>query len=90
MMPRSIDVQVRLFGALRRYRDDGGLALSVPEGSGPDALRRAVAARLSGGEELERLLGDCAVADESRVVNESTYRITGPCTLSLLPPVCGG
>ena len=88
-----IDIQLRLFGAFRKYElGESLLRFQIPAGSSVKDVKAVVAARLR--ERVpefkeEQLLEDSALADESQVLGNHWVAARG-CTLALLPPVCGG
>lgn len=85
--------EVRLFGALREYGQDGAarFTLNVPDGITAGGLRELLAKELgsSMGDRAKGLVLDSAIADERRILSD-TDLIPSSGELSLLPPVCGG
>lgn len=85
-------IELRLFGAFRRYSDSPSIRLEVPPGLTVAELKNYIARHLV---ELRPNLGnadlvfDSALANEREVMADET-RVTGSCTLAILPPVCGG
>jgi molybdopterin converting factor small subunit len=90
----AIQVQVRLFGAFRKYATDE-LIVELPRGSRVGALRRRLA------DELRRrcptfvdeaLLDVSVLADAHRVLADGDVVDggAGRVSLAVLPPVCGG
>jgi molybdopterin synthase sulfur carrier subunit len=90
-----VRVQVRLFGAFRKYSSGAELTFDVPRGTPVSALRKRVA------EALRRkfpafcedgLLNASVLADEHRVLDDGDPVGSGldHVSLAVLPPVCGG
>ncbi|MCC7441565.1 MAG: MoaD/ThiS family protein [Bdellovibrionales bacterium] len=88
-----IQVKVELYGAFRNCgwtEREVDISLSGPVTVAE--LRRAFAERLgelAPGFSFERLLGDSAFANDTRLL-EPNDRIEASCRLAILPPVCGG
>jgi molybdopterin synthase catalytic subunit len=81
-----VQIQVKLFGALREEAGSRELELELPEGSTTSALRSAVAARLPSVEALgERL----AISVNLEVASAEQVLAPGD-EVALLPPVAGG
>ncbi len=85
-------LEVRLFGALKRFGERGIIFVEAPPGSTVAAVRQAIQQHLEGqfvdsfpAGVFER----SALANDTRVFAEMDEVVTGSC-LSLLPPVCGG
>ncbi|MGK5082189.1 MoaD/ThiS family protein [Bdellovibrionota bacterium FG-1] len=79
-----LKIELRLFGALRKYSDGKTLALEI---EGPIRLSEFK-------EFLEKNLGDplvmdCAFAQDTTILAED-HELTQSGTLAVLPPVCGG
>lgn len=90
----AIQVEIRLFGAFRKYGDDV-LVVEVPRGARVGAVRRRVADELRRRYPTfaeEALLDVSVVADAQRVLGDGDLLDGGAGRLSLavLPPVCGG
>jgi molybdopterin converting factor small subunit len=89
-----VEVQIRLFGAFRKY-SACELTLEVPQGTPVRKLRRRVAdvlrARCPEFAD-EALLDLSAFAEEDRILRDTDLVGRGPGTVSvaILPPVCGG
>lgn len=89
-MNRSIDLKV--FGALRRYVPGGTVKLEVEPGMTVDALREKLRRDLGGNEagfSDGGLLDSTAFANNERVLDNDEV-IDGIAHISALPPVCGG
>ncbi|MGC4000245.1 MAG: hypothetical protein QM767_23520 [Anaeromyxobacter sp.] len=89
----TVQVTVRLFGALRRLAPGAEVVVEVAPGTPVSALRgKLFQALASPGAPAEALLESSAFADDAQVlaedqpVGEGAARVT----LALLPPVCGG
>ena len=85
-------VEVRLFGALRRFGDAGIVRVDVPENGSVREIRDLVKQELSRafpGEFKGELVDKAALASEDRVMR-SEEKIGAGRMLALLPPVCGG
>ncbi len=88
-----IEIQVRLFGAFRKYEKNQALiSLKIPELSSIEGVKNSIASHFK--ERFkdfsdEALIKDSAIADERRVLEANTL-IERSCTLAILPPVCGG
>jgi molybdopterin converting factor small subunit len=90
-----VRVQIKLFGAFRKYATGSDLSFDVPRGTPVSALRRRV------GDALRRtfptfsedgLLACSVLADDRRVLEDGEPIGGGRdhVTLAVLPPVCGG
>lgn len=87
-----IEVKVRLFGAFRKYGDGREIAVGLPERSGLNELKSALAGKLRAehaGFSGEGLLASSAFADES-VLLPPDMKFERSCSVAVLPPVCGG
>lgn len=89
-----MEVEIRCFGAFRKYERAGGapLRVRVAEGATVGEVKRALAATLADavpGFSDGALVEDSALADDRRILAVSD-RVDAPCTLMILPPVCGG
>lgn len=76
---------IQHYGAFRNLGDSTALEISLPTTIG--VIRTALAARLEGQHSL--LVGDSAIANDINILPDA-YVIEEQCTLSILPPVCGG
>lgn len=90
----TVEVRVRLFGAFRRYASDE-VTVELPRGEKVGALRPRIAEALRRRCPAfadEALLEASVLADERRVLAEDDPidAGSGPVTLAVLPPVCGG
>ena len=88
-----IEIQVRLFGALRKYGQElDPLRLQISEPATAKGVKEALGIFLQSVHvdfNDSQLLDDSAVANESHVL-PLDHVLSGPCTLLILPPVCGG
>ena len=90
-----IELKFRMFGAFRKYeRDLVPFVLRAEEPLTVAVAKDRLARRLGEIDEAfgaagDQLVKDSAIANETRVLSPDTV-LTGSCTLSLLPPVCGG
>ncbi len=88
-----IEIQVRLFGALRKYEgSQPSVRVEAPAGVTVAAVKERLASQLRAAHapfKDEQLIQDSAIANETQVLQSSTV-IERSCTLAILPPVCGG
>lgn len=88
-----IDIEVRLFGAFRRYEKDGPrIQLSVPVGTTVEQVKEQLALELRARFPAfsdDTLIRVSAIADD-RSVLDSKSTLSKSCSLAILPPVCGG
>jgi molybdopterin converting factor small subunit len=85
-------VQIRLFGAFRNYSNESEIAVEIDSASSLMDIKAGLLRKLAvhGKEDAIRaLLGQSAVANETRVLTESELVLPGM-KLAILPPVCGG
>lgn len=90
-----VRVQVRLFGAFRKYSNGSDLSFDVPRGTLVSALRKRVADALRRKFPTfsdEGLLNVSVLADEHRVLDDGDPigRGLDHVSVAVLPPVCGG
>jgi molybdopterin converting factor small subunit len=78
-------IGIRYYGAFRALGH--GTEIEMPAPASIDAVKKELGARFDDKHRL--LLEDSALADEARVLRGESI-IKGDCTLSVLPPVCGG
>lgn len=81
----QITLHIQLFGAFREYGES--VELTVPEGSGAQVVRDALAQEL--GMSDKSLITDSALASENSVLDEQAI-FEQDAKLAILPPVCGG
>ncbi|RIL03465.1 MAG: hypothetical protein DCC75_12940 [Proteobacteria bacterium] len=85
-------IEIRLFGVLKRFGENGMLVLEIPCSCSVSELRsrikQALAVRFPA-EFHTALVDRAALADEHQVLSEDQF-ITDSPNLALLPPVCGG
>jgi molybdopterin converting factor small subunit len=90
----SVQVDVRLFGAFRKYAPDA-VSLEVPRGTTVAALRQRLAAALRREWPTfheQGLLDVSVFADDERILadDEQVGVDARRVALAILPPVCGG
>jgi molybdopterin converting factor small subunit len=83
----TVQIQLRLFGAFRRFGDGSVLSVPLRAGSGISDLRGALAELLGG--QHSGLIADSSFADESAILSDDSV-FDRDCTVAVLPPVCGG
>ena len=91
-MLSMIQVKVRLFGTFRRFSDGSQIVLQLPDPSSLLELRSAFEKALCLIDphfQENQLIQESAFATETAVLSE-TSRIEHDCSVSILPPVCGG
>ncbi len=88
-MTHSFQVQVELFGALRRFSDSGQVVLNLLGNRSHTTTVAAIRTEISKKISQNELLRSSVFADERRVLHESDL-IENGAKLALLPPVCGG
>ncbi|MEK6706726.1 MAG: MoaD/ThiS family protein [Bdellovibrionota bacterium] len=83
-----IDVNVKFFGAFRRY--GSGMVLKLEAGSSVKQLRQELFTKLQkNSHEFGSLLSESAFADEKSILCDEAI-IRDSCTVAVIPPVCGG
>lgn len=80
-----MQVKILFYGAFRRF--GSSVILETQEKVVISDLRRMLIQNI--GKDNEALVYDSVFANDTDILVESTL-ITSPCTLSILPPVCGG
>jgi molybdopterin converting factor small subunit len=78
-------ITVHHYGAFRKLGDS--TAIDVPAPATIEAIRSALIAQL--GEQHRLLVEDSALANDTDILPDE-FVIDDSCTLSILPPVCGG
>jgi molybdopterin converting factor small subunit len=81
----TITVNIRLFGAFRKYGEVA--VLEAPAGVGLDELKELLSTWIGGME--APLVADSVFADEKEVLAAGVV-IEKDASLAVLPPVCGG
>lgn len=76
---------IRHYGAFRKL--GGSTALDMPAPATVGAIKTALAATL--GAQNALLVGDSVIAGDTDILPDE-FVIDEHCTLSILPPVCGG
>lgn len=91
MMDKTLKLNVRLFGAFRKYHN-GTLSLEIAEGVNVARVKALIAQRihdLAPEFQDRELIEKSALANNRRVLNP-TDCFTESENLAILPPVCGG
>lgn len=91
-MQRRVKVEIRLFGALRKWDGGAPCVLELPRGAGIAEIRGALREELTRRDpefDRQELLGRSALADEREILS-GCYRLERDTELAILPPVCGG
>jgi molybdopterin converting factor small subunit len=86
-------IDVRLFGALRKYANGAEISLEVPSGTTVSGLRSYLgdALRRGGAAFADQPLLDASVlADEEQILDDAQALVADRISLAVLPPVCGG
>ena len=87
-----ITVELRLFGAFRKYAGGATIPVEVPAGCKVGALKESIAQELGRRRPDLRdnqLVFESALANEQELLQDQD-EIHASCTLAILPPVCGG
>ena len=93
-------IKVRLFGAFRKYSENGAMLLDISPGSSALDFKKKLAQALlhqfqephremQMAGQIESLIEDSAVAT-SRGVLQNHECVDGLTEIAILPPVCGG
>lgn len=86
------DIEIKLFGAFRKYVPSGMISVSLVEPILVSSLKQhVVKALLEIDPKFQEttLIFESALATESRILNDGELT-SGETSLALLPPVCGG
>lgn len=92
MTSSNVTLSIRLFGALRQYSETQPMVVTLPKGASLSQLKTALVHLLKTGApnfhhealiDLSAFATDQAILPKDMLFQES-------CSLSLLPPVCGG
>jgi molybdopterin synthase sulfur carrier subunit len=88
-------VEVRLFGAFRKYANGSEVSLEVPRGTTVSALRKHLGEALRRGAASfadQPLLDASVLADDEEILDDAQPLGGGGdrIFLAVLPPVCGG
>lgn len=78
-------ITIQHYGAFRKFGHETFLDISTPATVG--TIRSALITKL--GEEHKLLVEDSALVNDTDILPDE-YVIGTECTLSVLPPVCGG
>lgn len=89
-----ITVELRLFGAFRKYSEDSSISIEIPQKNcRVSALKEGIASELVRRrpdlKDSNKLVFESALANEKEVLRDND-EIQSSCTLAILPPVCGG
>lgn len=82
---KNVTVNMRLYGAFRKYDDK--IQLSVPWGSPIAVVQKALCQAL--GPQSRDLVMDSVIANDQTILPPE-FIIDADSNLSILPPVCGG
>ena len=91
MVPPMV-LEIRLFGALKRFGSNGMLLIEAPDRSSVSEIRNAILHDLQRkftDSFPESLLERSVLANETRIFS-NTEEVVTERSLNLLPPVCGG
>ncbi|MBI4031565.1 MAG: MoaD/ThiS family protein [Proteobacteria bacterium] len=80
-----IAINVKLFGAFRKYGDKA--SFTMPSGASVRDVKERLAQELKGVDPL--LIDDSAIANDNDIVG-ADFVFTKDSDLAILPPVCGG
>ena len=78
-----IEIEMKMFGAFRKYQNQQ-IRLSFESPVSVDQIKLTLFKQLA-----EKLIFDSALANEIEVLPPDAI-LSQSCTLSILPPVCGG
>ncbi len=88
-----IQVEVRLFGKFKKYETgQPRVLIQLQESSTVENVKTALSTYFlekNSSFSDQQLIEDSAIANEKNILS-SGDRILQPCTLAILPPVCGG
>lgn len=84
-----IEIKVRLFGLFRSYGLGSEVVLEVPAGTSLNRFKEEFKAKFGSQIGDSKIVDESAIASESRVLKPEDS-LSLPCTLAILPPVCGG
>lgn len=91
-MTPSVTLSIRLFGALRQYSESKPIVITLPQGASLPQLKTALIQALKMDTpdfHHEALIDVCAFASDQAILPKDVL-FQKSCSLSLLPPVCGG
>ena len=83
--PGQFEIQVRFFGAFRKFGNGQNISVTLPSASTVSDLKGVLSKTLKAGDLVQK----SAFADETRVLRDDEL-LQGKSTISVLPPVCGG
>jgi molybdopterin converting factor small subunit len=86
------EVEVRLFGAFRKYIPEGRLKITISQSCDVETFKEKIRLRIkesAPGFSDENLISESALANENEILAEDGVVHAGE-MLALLPPVCGG
>lgn len=87
-----ITVELRLFGAFRKYSEGQSITIEIPAKCSVSSLKESIAldmARRRPDLKENKLVFESALANEKEVLHDQD-EIQTSCSLAILPPVCGG
>ena len=90
-----LQIDVRLFGAFRKYSNGAEVTFEVPHGTTVSAVRKYLGEALRRGAAAfadQPLLDASVLADDDEILDDAQPLGSGADRISLavLPPVCGG
>lgn len=80
-----ISVTIHTFGAMRKFGN--AIQLEIPEMATIGFIRNVLAEKL--GAEQRILISESVLANSTDILADG-YVVSSNCSLSILPPVCGG
>jgi len=87
-----IKVEIQMFGALKKFSEDGVVELELKEPMNLGEVRTALITKLNNqfhDESIKTLINTSAFGNENEVLEDDAI-IKASAQLALLPPVCGG
>lgn len=87
-----IHIELRLFGAFRKYSESASIAIEIPNKCSVSSLKESIAMELMRRRpdlDESRLVFESALANEKEILRDHED-IQSSCSLAILPPVCGG
>ncbi len=87
-----IHIELRLFGAFRKYSESASIAIEIPNKCSVSSLKESIAMELKRRRpdlSESKLVFESALANENEILRDQE-EIQASCSLAILPPVCGG
>ena len=90
-----IDIEMKMFGVFRKFqKDKKPITFKIKSPASIEQVKKVLSVRLSENSKefdgnAEQLIMDSAIADDNEVLTSNTI-LDHSCSLSILPPVCGG